>query len=135
MSQYSHQTSQRFAVGTIDATILVYDLRTATKWRVLDATDGAIAAIAFDKSGDRVVSYSAQGKSLRVWTNKSPGMFGGLLTLRGTCLVQLPLDLLEVQPTESCILKDCRLEWTAPAEVRLRREGGGDYISMTLPLE
>jgi len=37
-----HQPSQRFAVGTVESNILVYDLRTATKMRVLEGTEGAV---------------------------------------------------------------------------------------------
>lgn len=35
-----HQALQRFAVGNSDGFIIIYDLRTATKWRVLDAHSG-----------------------------------------------------------------------------------------------
>lgn len=37
-----HQDTQRFAVGTVDALVVIYDLRTATKWRVLEGHEGAI---------------------------------------------------------------------------------------------
>ena len=37
-----HQDTQRFAVGTVDALIVIYDLRTATKWRVLEGHEGPI---------------------------------------------------------------------------------------------
>merc|ERR1711904_24543 len=30
-----HQDSQKYAVGTQSGTVIVYDLRTATKWRIL----------------------------------------------------------------------------------------------------
>ncbi len=37
-----HQDTQRFAVGTTDALVVIYDLRTATKWRVLEGHECAI---------------------------------------------------------------------------------------------
>ena len=33
-----HQGTQRLAVGTTDGVVLIYDLRTATKWRILQVT-------------------------------------------------------------------------------------------------
>ena len=35
-----HQESQRLAVGTKDAAIVIYDLKTATRWHVLEVKIG-----------------------------------------------------------------------------------------------
>jgi hypothetical protein len=51
---------QRFAVGTVDALVVIFDVRTATKWRVLEGHEGAINAITFDGAGQRLASFSAQ---------------------------------------------------------------------------
>merc|ERR1712194_275545 len=40
-----HQPSQKFAVGTGDGLVVVYDLRTATKWRILEGHTSAVAAL------------------------------------------------------------------------------------------
>jgi len=55
-----HQTTQRFAVGTVDALVVIFDVRTATKWRVLEGHEGAINAVTFDGAGQRLASFSAQ---------------------------------------------------------------------------
>jgi WD40 repeat protein len=106
----------------------VYDLRTATKWRILDGSEGAISAIAFEKDGERMASYSASEKSVRLWATRSPGIFGGLLTIRGTFLFMIPLEPLTGTTNEMSILRECRLEWISPNEIKLKRESGGQTI-------
>jgi hypothetical protein len=57
-----HQKSQRFAVGTgiaQQSVIIIYDLRTAIKWRILEGHRGNISAISFNAQGNVLVSYSA----------------------------------------------------------------------------
>jgi hypothetical protein len=51
-----HQKSQRFAVGTDPqhgSVVIIYDLRTATKWRILEGHKGVLAAVAFNSSAER----------------------------------------------------------------------------------
>ena len=109
----------------MESTIIIYDLRTATKWRVLDGTEGAVSAVAFEKEGERMASYCAYEHAVRIWATRSPGLFGGLLTIRGTFLASIQLPVAKDQPTEQSILKECRLDWISPTEVKLRRESGG----------
>jgi WD40 repeat protein len=121
----SHQNSQRFAVGTVESQIIIYDLRTATKWRVLEGTEGAVSAVAFEKEGERMASYCASEHAVRIWATRSPGLFGNLLTIRGTFLASIQLQKLKDNaPEDIAVLKECRLEWVGPTELRLRRETG-----------
>ncbi|ETV94077.1 hypothetical protein, variant [Aphanomyces invadans] len=46
-----HKATQRLAVGTMDGVILLYDLRMATKWRVLEGHTSSIGAVSFRKDG------------------------------------------------------------------------------------
>merc|ERR1711969_190740 len=62
-----HQQTQRFAVGTLDAVIVIYDLRTATKWRILEGHTAALSALTFDGGGDVLLSYAAVESCVRVW--------------------------------------------------------------------
>merc|ERR1719162_404103 len=83
-----HQPSQKFAVGTGEGIVIVYDLRTATKWRILEGHTGAIAALAFSRDGSQLSSYSARDCSLRLWQCSSTGFLAGLMGTSGRCLKQ-----------------------------------------------
>eukprot|EP00929_Paragymnodinium_shiwhaense_P029630 TRINITY_DN16933_c0_g1_i3.p1 TRINITY_DN16933_c0_g1~~TRINITY_DN16933_c0_g1_i3.p1 ORF type:complete len:1549 (+),score=322.84 TRINITY_DN16933_c0_g1_i3:38-4648(+) len=146
-----HQPSQKFAVGTGDGLVVVYDLRTATKWRIMEGHTGAIAALAFSKDGAKLCSYSAQDSSIRVWQCGSQGFLGGLLGSSARCVHQqtLPpaasagpaLNALRSataaagaaagaaatnrgQPAAGPSWKAVALSWTESGLLRLTREGG-----------
>jgi len=125
-----HQKSQRFAVGTIEAIILVYDLRTATKWRILEGHAGPISALNFNPDdGEVLVSYSAQESAIRLWrTEAGTSFFGGLLGIHGSCIKSIPLTRLELTgpATAEDIVNNCSLNWT-----RLIREDGKTRVPLT----
>ena len=60
-----HQETQRYAVGTVEAAIIIYDLRTATKWRILSGHTHPVAAVAFVHGGEVLASYSAEGACVK----------------------------------------------------------------------
>lgn len=83
-----HQANQRLAVGTAEGMIILFDLRTATKWRILEGHTGAVSAVAFapeeeqrqvrtlstahgSSSSGILVSYSAKECAVRWWTSGS----------------------------------------------------------------
>ncbi|GAB5355853.1 hypothetical protein AAMO2058_000240700 [Amorphochlora amoebiformis] len=73
-----HQKSQRFAVGTTARTssvIVIYDLRTATKWRILSGHTATITAVSFNPSAAYIASYSPdeQPANLKIWETGSQG--------------------------------------------------------------
>ena len=43
-------------MGTTEAVVILYDLRTATKWRILEGHTGPVTALAFEQvsSGSRI---------------------------------------------------------------------------------
>jgi len=47
-----HHESQRFAVGTHDGLIAIYDVRISAKWKILEGHTGNITALAFNSSGN-----------------------------------------------------------------------------------
>jgi len=86
------KTSQRVAVGSCAGAgqpnaIVVWDLNTATKWRVLEGHRGDIHALAFHPKGTMIASYSgAEAQpSVRVWTMGGGGFLAGLLGMEGKC--------------------------------------------------
>jgi hypothetical protein len=90
-----HKDTQRLAIGTMEAVILIYDLRTATKWRVLDGHASAISAVAFRSDGQILVSYAAREGSVRWWNSGNAGLFGGMLKLQQSCIKEHKLDVLK----------------------------------------
>jgi len=110
-----HQNTQRFAVGTVQSVILVYDLRTATKWRILEGHKGPISALAFEpRTGENILSYCASESAVRLWqTGTSSGIFS-FLGIQGSCLrtFSLPGLRLENPTTSADIIHNCAiLDW------------------------
>lgn len=128
-----HQQTQRYSVGTADAVIIIYDLRTATKWRILNGHKKALSALAFTSSGEMIASYSAEESCAKAWKAGSSGMLGGILGIQGRCLssVQLPsLNEVEggIDPNLATkILQFCKLKWTSDTSVLLTREDSSSY--------
>lgn len=124
-----HQTSQKFAVGTGDGLVVIYDLRTATKWRILEGHSGAIAALAFSKDGSKLGSYSSQDGSVRMWQCSTQGLLGGLLGSGGRCLKahRLPPQALDSEIAGLPLAtrwRDVSMAWTEQGAFRLVRESG-----------
>lgn len=91
-----HKETQRLAIGTMEAVIFIYDLRTATKWRVLDGHTAAISAVAFRQNdGHMLVSYAAREGSVRWWNSGNAGLFGGMLKMQQSCLKEHKLEVLK----------------------------------------
>mmetsp|Transcript_1052 Transcript_1052/g.1902 ORF Transcript_1052/g.1902 Transcript_1052/m.1902 type:complete len:133 (-) Transcript_1052:782-1180(-) len=83
-----HRDTQRFAVGTVDALIVIFDVRTATKWRVLEGHEGAISAVTFDAAGQRLASFSCAEGRIRYWETGNAGPFGLFSSKVGRCVQQ-----------------------------------------------
>ncbi|CUV07194.1 unnamed protein product [Cryptosporidium hominis] len=124
-----HQNTQRFAIG-FDRSIIVYDLRTATKWRVLQGHTQQVDALCFNKEGEFLASYSIVEKALRIWQCTQSGLLGGLLGISGNCIKTI--DLIELPPrTLSCSLyyrlKVVKISCKNTDEWQLRRENKKTY--------
>ncbi|KAG6945323.1 hypothetical protein JG688_00016607 [Phytophthora aleatoria] len=87
--------TQRLALGTMEAVIVIYDLRTATKWRVLDGHASAVSAVRFRSDGQVLVSYAARDGSVRWWNSGNAGLFGGMLKMHQSCLKEHKLAALK----------------------------------------
>ena len=78
-----HQNSQRFAIGTKASFIIIYDLRTAAKWRILEGHKGSISCLSFDAAGKFIASYSSNDYTVKIWKVGSTGFFGSILGMSG----------------------------------------------------
>ncbi|CAG8592588.1 8778_t:CDS:10 [Ambispora gerdemannii] len=72
-----HGRSQKLAVGTLEGASIIYDLRTATRWHVLEGHTKSVTAISFSGDGKVIVSCSLDERTVRVW-NTSSGLLGML---------------------------------------------------------
>ena len=83
-----HQSAQRLAVGCAAGTVVVYDLKTASRWHQLVGHKGMVrsracrsgcptlfvsqvSAVAFGVGGKLLVSVSLHDRTLRVWNATS----------------------------------------------------------------
>uniref|UniRef100_K3X1T3 Uncharacterized protein n=1 Tax=Globisporangium ultimum (strain ATCC 200006 / CBS 805.95 / DAOM BR144) TaxID=431595 RepID=K3X1T3_GLOUD len=111
----------------MEAVILIYDLRTATKWRVLDGHSSAVSAVGFRQDGQILVSYAAREGSVRWWNSGNAGLFGGMLKMQQSCLKEHKLDILKSSasaPSSSGgasadlkqVIQTCRFQFLTLAE-------------------
>lgn len=105
-----HQQTQRLAVGTLDHVIIIYDLRTATKWRILEGHASAVSALAFSPSGDHLASYAAEEACVRAWST-SAGFLGGILGLHGRCMKVVSLPPSPQAGNTMAAFQNCSMEW------------------------
>ncbi|UKK02611.2 hypothetical protein MACK_002705 [Theileria orientalis] len=62
-----HQDTQRFAVGSQSGFMIIYDIRTATKWRMFLGKQSQIACVAFGSNGSLISAYYHQVPCFMVW--------------------------------------------------------------------
>lgn len=79
-----HQDSQRLAVGTSENVIIIYDLKTATRWHVLEGHKNAVSAVAFNENGKALASYSILETTVRIWHTGTS--FFGILGSQPQCV-------------------------------------------------
>ncbi|KAL7749630.1 hypothetical protein RI367_004856 [Sorochytrium milnesiophthora] len=72
-----HGGTQRLAIGTLEGSTILYDLKTATRWQVLEGHTGAVSAVCFSGDGKHMASYSTNEGNVRFW-QPSTGFFGAL---------------------------------------------------------
>ena len=119
-----HQRTQRFAVGTAGKVIIIYDLRTATKWRLLEGHKGMISALAFAPDGNSLASYSIEEKCVKTWQAGSTGWMGGILGLSAKCIKTIAVKKIDGPIVPQDALLKCRIQWMSPKQLKLRRENG-----------
>jgi len=75
------QSTQRLALGTPEGTVIMYDLKTATRLYLLDTKSDQVAGIAFSPDGRRLVTASLKSRKLTVW--KVGSSFSSIFTVGG----------------------------------------------------
>lgn len=127
-----HQKQQMFAAGLgrdNDSLLVIYDLRTATKWRILEGHTGTITGVSFNPSGNCIVSYShdEDPPSVRSWNISSQGFLSSFLGISGSHdrLYKLAPTRRPYSTTEC--LPSVRVRWLSDTSVQLFREDSSEY--------
>jgi len=117
-----HQKTQRYAIGTQPGLVHVYDLRTATKWRILEGHQSKVLAVGFAPDGEKLASYAADG-AVMLWQISSSGILG-FLGVAGKLIKATQLEAITTPPT-----RQARMSWTTQS-LSLVRENG---VSLNIP--
>ena len=122
------QVRQRLAIGTLDNLVVVYDLKTASQWKILKGHTGPVCAVQFDHTGDFLASYSSIDASLKIWKLKSGILQDLIWNSSSNALKTVQLDFLEpFKGTYQKFLDMIRLNWANDDKIFLSREDGNRY--------
>nr|PVC54648.1 hypothetical protein MACL_00001152 [Theileria orientalis] len=99
-----HQDTQRFAVGSQSGFMIIYDIRTATKWRMFLGKQSQIACVAFGSNGSLISAYYHQVPCFMVWKCSSSGLIGSLLSNTSKEYKLIKLKQINVLPTLNQVL-------------------------------
>lgn len=114
-----------------DNCILIYDLRTTTRWRQLKGHTAAVTAIEFNADGNYITSYSAYERppTVRCWYIGTGGFFNALVNIgsashNGKCVKTCPMPSLDHLYPPIDHLSNTKLTWNPRLKgaVKLVRE-------------
>jgi len=136
-----HQEQQLFAIGTgpaRDHCILIYDLRTTTRWKQLKGHRSAVTAIEFNDNGSYIISYSAYERppTVKCWYIGSGGFFNSLLSSGSSkCVKTCPMPPLDRLYPPIDHLQYTKLTWNNKVKgaVKLQRENQSVLFFTVLP--
>ena len=90
---YLEKIYKKFAIGTIENNVIIlYDLRTAVKWKVLEGHKGPISCMNFDNQGKYLASFSVGDSSVRIWKIGTTGFFSSILGMQGKHFKMFEID-------------------------------------------
>ena len=129
------------------ALILIYDLRTTTRWKQLKGHRAAITAIEFNSDGQYLISYSAYERppTVKCWYIGSGGFFNSLLSLTSgaysngngmiKCIKTCPMPPLDRLYAPIDHLQYTKLTWNNKVKgaVKLQRENQSVLFFTVLP--
>lgn len=118
-----HKDTQRLALGTTQATVVIYDLKAATKWHVLEGHSASVAAVAFSDSGRLLASYSYKDRSVMVWHMTSSFLGFGA----PSCKAVHKVTAVDIAPDDVAALLATKLVWRSETSLRLSRAGQPDF--------
>eukprot|EP00026_Physarum_polycephalum_P000855 Phypoly_transcript_00856.p1 GENE.Phypoly_transcript_00856~~Phypoly_transcript_00856.p1 ORF type:complete len:1321 (+),score=184.89 Phypoly_transcript_00856:66-3965(+) len=114
-----HHDSQRLAVGSSDNVVVIYDLKTASRWHVLEGHKQAISAVAFSENGKVLASYSIHDFTVRIWQTGTS--FFGILGTKPPCVKSFTVSKPPKPIAPQTQLQTIKLQWVTPSMLNLVR--------------
>ncbi|KYQ94366.1 WD40 repeat-containing protein [Tieghemostelium lacteum] len=116
-----HSETQRLALGTLDGFIVIYDLKTATRWHRIEAHEHSfVSAVEFNENGKGIASYSSKDNTVRIWHASSS--FFGLGPSQFTCIKSMTPNGLEKSKQTVPKIEFVNLKWQNPSTLLLIRD-------------
>jgi len=109
--------SARFAVGHVNGSVSIFDMKTATLWQEFVAFDAAVTAIAFDQKGKRLAVYSRTQNALRVF-QLSTSLFGVSASCKMVKDFSVKAQAISKLSTRA-LLQDVQLLWDGERKLRV----------------
>ncbi|EFA85792.1 WD40 repeat-containing protein [Heterostelium album PN500] len=123
-----HHESQRLMLGTMDGSIVIYDLKTATRWHRLEGHERAlISAVSFSESGKALASFSTKDNLLKIFQTNSS--FFGFLGSQFNCTksVRITTDHQQQQQQQQQYnpapkVENIKIQWLSPQQILLKKD-------------
>jgi len=114
-----HQERQKLAVGNTDGYIVIYDMRTASKWQLFEAHKVPVAAVSFSPTGEYLCTYSPRDYTCKLWNTDGSGVLNLLgVGSRAIKSFEVPGNKSSMKTPE--ILQYVKFEWNGPKSFSLK---------------
>ncbi|KAF2076180.1 hypothetical protein CYY_002533 [Polysphondylium violaceum] len=127
-----HHDSQRLVLGTLDGFIVIYDLKTATRWHKIEAyPQSFISCITFNDNGKALSSYSSKENVIKIWQTSSS--FFGLLGSQFSCTRTISTPFEKIIPKTPQIIpkiENIRIQWSTPSSLILMKDESSFSINI-----
>ncbi|KAM9973298.1 hypothetical protein ACTFIR_012674 [Dictyostelium discoideum] len=81
-----HHDTQRLVLGTLDGLVVIYDLKTATRWHRFESFKNSfVSAVTFNESGKMLACYCSLTNEIKIWQASST-FFGLINSSQFTCV-------------------------------------------------
>jgi WD40 repeat protein len=126
-----HQEKQKLAVGNHEGIVVIYDMRTASKWQLFEAHKSQAAAVAFSPNGELLATFAPKEFSCKVWSIDGSGVLNLLgVSSRAIRTFEVPSSKTVMKPDE--VLKYVKLEWDSSKLLSLRSGKNANKISFSV---
>jgi hypothetical protein len=123
-----HKPTQRLAVGTLEGAVVIYDVRTSTRYQVFEGSMGQITAVAISPDGKFLASYSNSDQTLNIWQQSS-----GFLDLIARSFRSPSPSPLPATPLQSLFRRSSNYSQSAPGSGRTSPEDAKDVSKTPQP--
>lgn len=137
-----HQEKQKLAVGNHEGIgkfqkfychnlVVIYDMRTASKWQLLEAHKSPVAAVAFSPNGELLATFSPKEVLCRVWSIDGSGVLN-LLGVASRAIRSFEVPSANSAMKNDEVIKCVKFEWESNKMFALRTGKTASKISFSL---